>query len=482
MKDLREVAIKGTLWSFTDKFIVYFFEFIIGIILARLLSPNDFGVFAILVVCVQFSQVFVDSGLSQAIIRKQNIDDSDYSTVFIANTIFSLLLFALLFYFADYIESLFNINNLSLYLRILAFILILDSFTIIQRSILIKILDLKKLALLNIISVIIGGTTGVLLAILDFGIYALIFKIIIQSCIFSLLLWVTSKWKFKLNFNYKSFVELYKFSYKLLLSAIIDKLYINFYNIIIAKVFSADILGYFNRAEQFSMLPSSLISNSLQKVIYPIFSTIQDDNKKLKQAIIEIQKLTMFIFIPIMLLLSLMSKEIILVLLGEKWLISAEYLSILPFVFILMPMHVVNLNLLNAKGFSNYFLKIEILKKIITIPLIVISISYSFLFFLYILIFNSTLSFFINSYYSKKLIDYSSIQQLYDIFPYFIIGVVSYVCSYLIANMFEFSIYINIFVLFFLFTFCFVILSFVFRMNEFKAIIKIKKTIFRNFK
>lgn len=433
MTSLKAKTITGLMWSFLDNFSKLGITFIIGIILARLLTPKEFGLIGMITIFIAISQSLVDSGFTQALIRKKDCTQEDYSTVFYFNIIIGILIYIVLFLSSSTIGLFFNEQQLKLIVKIISLGIIFNAFTVVHRAKLIKEINFKLQTKISIIASIISGIVGIALAYKGFGVWSLVFKMLLNTIISSFLLFLWNKWIPSNVFSMSSFREMFSFGYKLLLSGMIDTIYKNIYLLIIGKYFSAIELGYYTRAQQFSELPSSNITGVIQRVSYPVLSEIQGNIPRLKLAYQKLIKSTMFITFISMMILVAIAKPLILVLIGEKWLPSVIYLQLLCFVGMLYPLHAININMLNVQGRSNLVLKIAIYKKTLIVPFILLGIVYGIEVLIIGMIVHSIISFFINSYYSGKYINYSSFQQLKDIYPSFILSLFVAILTYFIG-------------------------------------------------
>ncbi len=419
-RSLREKAISGISWSFINSVVVYGIQFVVGIILARILLPKEFGLIGMIMIFIAISRSFVDSGFTQAIIRKNDAKQVDYCTIFYFNVVVSLIFYSILFCLSISISRFFNEPKLVPILKYLGLILIFDSLAIIQRARLTKKINFKLQTKVSVISSISSGIIGIVMAYNGFGVWSLVIKMLTRHAIATTLLWIWNRWKPTLEFSIKSFKEMFSFGSKLLLSGLINTTYRNIYKLIIGKFFSAADLGFYSRAEQFRNLPSQNLTTVIQQVSYPVLSSIQNDIPKLKDAYRRLIKSTMFITFTLMLVLAAISRPLVLTLIGEKWLPSVIYLQLLCIAGMLYPLHAINLNMLKVQGRSDLFLKLEIIKKILAIPAIVIGIYLGIIAMIIAMTLNSFVAYFINSYYSGKNIGYSSFDQIKDILPSFI--------------------------------------------------------------
>ena len=430
MSSLKQKTTSGLFWGFIDNFSKLGLTFVIGIILARLLEPSDFGLIGMVAIFVGISQSLIDSGFTQALIRKKNCSQADYSTVFYFNLFIGFFIYLVLFLSAPSISKFFEEPELTLIIRVISLGIIVNAFAIVQRAILMKEINFKLQTKISIFASLISSIIAITMAYNDYGVWSLVYKSLIGFLFTSLLLWLWNKWKPSLVFSFNSFKEMFSFGYKLMLSGLIDGLYRNVYLIVIGKFFSAADLGFYTRAEQFNNLPSQNITGVIQRVSYPALTKIQDDLPRLKIAYQKIIKSTMLLTFTSMIILAATAKPLILTLIGEKWMPSVIYLQLLSFIGMQYPLHAINLNMLQVQGRSDLFLRLEVVKKILAIPVIVIGIALGIKIMIVGMIIHTTICFFLNSYYSGKKINYSSWEQLKDISPSFVlafsIGIVVY--------------------------------------------------------
>jgi len=411
------------MWSFVENLANQGTNFIIGIVLARLLVPRDFGLIGMITIFIAISQSFIDSGFSQALIRKKDCSQADYSTVFYFNLLVGIVFYLLLFFSAGAISIFFKEPQLKLLVRVLGINLIISSLTIIQITQLTKRIDFKLQTRITVIFSIGSGVISIWMALNGFGVWSLVAKSLSQYALQTFFLWIWNGWRPSWLFDKKSFKEMFAFGAKLLISGLIDTTFKNIYYLVIGKYFSAVELGYYTRANQFQSLPSQNLTGIIQRVSYPVLASIQDDKIKLKSAFKKLTKSTMLVSFVLMIGMSAVAKPLVLTLIGEKWLPSVIYLKMLCIVYMLYPLHVLNLNMLKVQGRSDLFLRLEILKNMIAIPIIIISVFFGIKAMILGLLIITIISYFINSYWSGRMIDYSSIAQLKDILPSFVLSV-----------------------------------------------------------
>ena len=442
MSSLKNKTVSGLIWSFIDNFSRLGLNFVIGIILARLLTPREFGLIGMVTIFMALSESLVDSGFTKALIRKKDCTQTDYSTAFYFNLFVGIILYAVLFFSAGAISRFFDEPQLLFIVQVVGIGIIINAFTIIQRARLIKAINFKLQTKISIIASIVSGIIGITMAFKGYGVWSLVIKTLLGFAITSFLLWLWNKWKPSLVFCRNSFKEMFSFGYKLVISDLIEDAYQNIYLLIIGKYFSAAELGFYTRADRFNNLPSQNITRAIQRVSYPILSEMQDDIPRLKTAYQKLIKSTMLITFVSMMIMVASAKPLILTLVGDKWLPSVIYLQLLSFVGILYPLHAINMNMLNVQGRSDLLLRLEIIKKILAIPVIVIGVLLGIKIMILGMIIISMTGYFLNSYYSGKLINYSRMQQLKDILPSFILALFIGTNVYLIGLFLELPSYL----------------------------------------
>lgn len=417
---LREKTISGLKWSFVDNSTNQVIQFIIGVVLARLLTPEEYGIIGMAAIFFAISQTFIDSGFSQALIRKQECDQKDYSTIFYFNIAVGTFLYCALFICAPFIADFFKERQLIYVIRILGINLLISPFGLIQSVILIKNINFRLQTRISIIASVSAGLIAVTLAYLGMGIWSLVLRLLIQTFLSVVLLWLWSIWRPVRLFSLRSLRENFAFGSKLLASGLLDTAYNNIYYLVIGKFFSATELGYYTRANSFGNLPSKNIDAVVQRVSYPVLASIQDDTKRLKNAYRRLMKTTMFITFILMIGMAAVAKPMVLILIGEKWLPAVPYLQLLCFALMLYPLQSLNLSILKVKGRSDLFLKLELIKKVLAMPIIFIAIFYDVKTMILGMIVLSFVAYYINSYWSGKLIGYPVKEQILDIMPSFI--------------------------------------------------------------
>lgn len=421
-ESLKNKTVKGTVWSSIERFSVQGVQFIVMIFMARILTPDDYGIVGMLSIFIAVSQAIVDSGFSQALIRKLDRNQVDNSTVFYFNVGVSILLYFILFFCAVPISKFYNEPILIPVTRLLALIIPINSFSVVQRALLTVNLDFKTQATASLIAAFCTGAVGLSLAYTGFGVWAIVWSWITSAFINNLLLWFLTHWHPILAYSWASFHSLFNFGSKLLASGIIDTLYNNTYTIVIGKVFKASDLGFFTRANQFSNLASENITGIFHRVSYPVLCTIQDDDQRLAEVYRKMLKTSAFVIFPLMIGMASVAKPMIVSILSEKWLYTAVLLVPICLGGMWYPVHAINLNLLQVKGRSDLFLKLEIIKKLLGVGIIVGSIPLGLYWMCWGTVLSSLLALVINTYYTGKLISLGFFKQMWDLFPILILS------------------------------------------------------------
>ncbi len=411
------------------------FSFIITIIIARILKPEDYGLIGMLVVFSAVAGAFLDSGFGQALIRKKDATETDYNTVFYFNIAAGIVIYLLLFFAAPLIAEFYKEPKLIDIARAAFLVIIVNSTSLIQTINLTKKIDFKTLTKVNLISTILSGGIGVLFAYSGYGVWALVFQSLSAAGFRSILLWIFNKWKPALIFSTSSFKDLFGFGSKLLASGILYQITTNIYQLLIGKYYEASSVGFYTQANRIQQIPASNINSIIQNVTYPVLAEIQDDDVRLKEAYKKIIKQITFINFPVLFLMAIIAKPFIIVFLTEKWLPAAPLLTMLCIAGMLFPLHTVNLNMLKVKGRSDLFLYLDIVKNILIISVLLITVQFSVEIMVLGQVVLSFLGYFLNAYYSGRLINYTIKEQLLDIYPYLattiIVGLVVMIIGYL---------------------------------------------------
>lgn len=404
-------------WSLVENFSLQGIQFVIGVLLARVLSPSDYGMVGMLAIFTAISQTLINSGFSTAIVRKTDRTQTDLSTAFWFNIGVGIVLYFILFFSGPLIARFYNVPLLADLIKVTAITLIFNSLCIVQQALFTIKMDFKTQAKISVSSSLTTGVIGVVMAYNGFGVWSIVWPGVFGGALRCILMWVFSKWRPDKIFSKASFKDLFSFGSKLLLSGLIDTTYNNIYPIIIGKKFSATDLGYYSRADGYSQLPATSITGVLQRVTFPMLCEIQNDMSRLEHVYRQLLRLSAFVVFPAMIGLAALAEPLIRFMITDKWLMCVPYLQILCFSLMWYPIHAINLNLLQVKGRSDLFLKLEIIKKIIGILTIIIAVPFGIMWMCVGRIITSILCLAVNTYYTGKLIHVGFIKQMGDLLP-----------------------------------------------------------------
>lgn len=439
--NLKERTISGVIWSIGQQFSSKLVGFFITIVLARILTPAEFGLIAMLSVFISIGNTLLESGLTSSLIRTADAGPRDFSTVFYFNLIGSILLYGILYLVAPAISAFYNQDVLTKIVRVYGLTLIINAFFVVQSTLLVKNMKFRTQTNIQIPSAIAGGLLGILLANLGYGVWSLVWMSLLSSFLSTIIHWICSDWHPSLVFDKASFKRHFHFGYKMGLSGILDTIYQNIYTLIIGKFYSAAQLGFYSRAYSISQLPIENISVAITKVTFPMFSEISENNTQLKRVNKKMMQQVIFWNAPMLITLCIIAEPLFSFLLTDKWLPAVPYFQILCLAGIMHPLHSYNLNILKVKGRSDLFLKLEIVKKIISAVGILCIIPFGIYGLLYFQLFFTFFGFYINSIYSGKLIGYPVTEQVIDILPVIcisvIIGILTYIFNYYLMLSFH---------------------------------------------
>lgn len=413
----RETAIAGIAWSFIQQFGTKLVSLAIGIILARLLGPEEFGLVAMVYVFIAVGSSLMDSGLTSSLIRSVDVNQSDYSTVFLFNLMGSIVIYACMFFLAPFIAAFYKQEALVDIIRITGVSFIINASYGVHNTRFIKMMNFRIQAFIQIPAIMGSGILGIVLAKAGYGVWSLVWMSLSNSFLLALMHWVFSDWRPAFVFDKHSFKRHFNFGYKMTLSGLLETLYQNIYVILIGKYYSATQLGFYSRADSMSQFPVSNLSAAMNKVIYPMFASISDDNDRLKMVYKKIMKQVVFWNAPMLVILIIIAEPLFRVLLTEKWLPAVPYFRILCAAGIMYPLHSYNLNILKVKGRSDLFLKLEIIKKVSSVIGIICVIPLGIYGLLYFQLVYSFLGYYINSIYTGKIIGYPIKEQIIDLLP-----------------------------------------------------------------
>lgn len=434
-QSLTKKTVKGVGWNSVDRIANYGIGFLIGIVLARLLSPEEYGLIGIIGIFTAIFNIVLDSGLSTALIRKKGVTDTDFCTVFWTNLFLSFFLTAALYYSAPKIGDFFNRPELVPYIHVMAFILVINALSITQQARLTKKIDFKTQTKISLISHSLSGVIGIAMAYTGFGVWALVAQQMTSRLFTTILLWIFNRWWPELQFSWNSFKELFGYSWKLLVAGIINTLFNQVYQAVIGKVYSPQALGQYTRANQYGHLVSQSIGDVVMKVSLPVLSEIQDEDERLLRGYRTIIKITMLVSSVLLIGMAACAKPLIFVLIGEKWLPCVPMMQILSFSLMIYPLHQININMLVVQGRSDIQLILQIIKCIFAIGPIILGIFIGIYWMLIGSVFTGWIALILNSYYSGKKFNYTWWMQFKDVTPSIIISLVMAVPVYMLTYL-----------------------------------------------
>ena len=414
---MKNIVASSIAWSAVERFSVQGIQFILSIIITRLVLPSDYGLIAMLGIFLAIAQTFIDSGFSVALIQKQNRTNVDYSTVFYFNVAVGILSYLFLCLLSPYIASFYGEPRLEMITKVVSLNLVINSLMVVQRAILTVSLNFKRQALASLIAVFVSGVVGVWTAYIGCGVWALIFQTLLNNLLTVILLWIFAKWLPLLCFSWQSFRYMFGFGSKLLAAGLLHMFYTNMYTLVIGKCFSASDLGFYSRANSFSYVVSGNLSEVLNRVAYPVQCQLQNDDEQLRAKTLYFMRMACFVIFPLMIGMAILAKPLVQVILTDTWLFTADLLPILSFAYMWDILMRLNFNILTAKRSSRSVLISEVLKKISAILLLVISIPFGLEAMCWSLFIYSLTDLFIITQYTKKIIGIGILIELKAIFP-----------------------------------------------------------------
>lgn len=397
-------------------------QFIVQIVLARLLLPEDFGIIALVLIFTQIAAVFVQSGLNTALIQKKDADEVDFSSVFYLSLIIACLLYSCLFFASPYIAAFYGLPQIIPVFRVLSITLIFGAFNSIQNAVISRNLQFKKLFFSSTGAILISGSVGIAMAYAGFGVWALVGQQISNQLLLTLIMWFAVRWRPRSVFSFRKVKALFSYGWKLLVSSLLNTIYLELRSLIIGKMFSATMLGFYNRGKQFPSVIVSNIDGSIQSVMFPVFASQQENRSRVKDMMRRAIVTSSFIIFPMVVGLAVIAEPLVKLLLTEKWLPCVPFLQIYCATYALMPIHTANLQVINAIGRSDIFLKLEIIKKIIGLSILAVTVFYGVYAIALGGALSSIISSFVNAYPNKHLINYSYKEQINDIMPSFLLS------------------------------------------------------------
>lgn len=438
-ENLKQQTKKGLYWSFFNQFANYGMQFCVGIVMARLLSPSDYGITALPAVFMAVAYIIQNGGLSGALIRKTDLSEKDLSTAFYYSISVGIVLYVVMFFSARWIADFYNTPVLVPLIRVTALGFLWGPLGTPQNVILNRKLDFKTPTKISIISRIVSAIVGISMAFIGYGLWALVISGLLSSFLSLIMNWYVVRWIPKAGWSKDSFKYLWDYGNKMMASSLLDTLYNNIAPVFIGKFYSPAELGVYNRAQGYAMMPSQNVTGVIQGVTFPVLSRMQNDNEALAHNYRRMLKATAFIIFPIMMMLSALAHPLVITLVTAKWESCIILLQIICFSLMWYPVHAINLNLLQVKGRSDLFLRLEIIKKIVGVSILAITLPHGLIVFCCGSVVSSLIALVINTYYTGKLINVGYFKQMRDLLPIVLLGLVMFamihLSNYMIPNM-----------------------------------------------
>lgn len=471
---LKKDTTNGAFWSLIERFGTQGVQFLVMLVMARLLSPNDYGVVGLLVVFVSIAQAFVDGGFSQALIRKKDRTEIDNSTVFYFNIVVSVVIYLIFYLFAPYVSVFYNMPTLTPFMRVICLSIIINAFGVVQRALFNANIDFKAQAKASLIAIVISGAIGISLALQGFGPWALVWQQLSNLIVNTLFLWIYSEWRPLLAYSWKSFNELFSFGSKLLATSLLNAIYNNIQTIVIGKLYSAKSLGLYSRAAHFADLPSQQFTSVFMRVTFPVLCKVQDDMERLTSVYRRMLRVSAYIVFPLLIGMAAVAHPMIEVFIGKQWIECAYMLQIICFAEMWYPIHAINLDILQVSGRSDLFLKIEIYKKIVSLSLLALSAPFGIIAMCYSNLLSSLICLYINTYYSSKILGISLLSQLKDLFPTITLAIIMFAIVQIIIFFIP-NVFVQLIVGIIVGVVVYVSLSYILRFQEFNELVSLRK-------
>lgn len=433
MTNSKNSVLSNLIWRFAERCGAQLVAFVVSVVLARILDPDAYGTVALITVFTTILQVFVDSGLGNALIQKKDADDLDFSTVFFTNIVFCTVLYLGLFVSAPFIAQFYENVSLTPYIRVLGLTILVSGIKNVQQAYVSKKLMFKKFFFATLAGTIMAAVVGIIMALNGFGVWALVAQQIVNVSVDTFVLWVTVKWRPTFEFSFERLKGLFSYGWKLLASSLLDTIYADLRQLIIGKMYSSADLAYYNQGKKFPNLIVTNVNTSIDSVLLPVMSGAQDDKVRVKSMMRRSLTTSIYIMAPLMIGLAFVAEPVVSLILTDKWLPSVPFLRIFCITYMLRPVHTANLNAIKALGRSDLFLKLEIVKKVVGLILLGLTMQHGVMAMAYSLLISNVLSQIINSWPNRKLLNYSYIEQLKDFMPSVLLAVVMGICIYPIS-------------------------------------------------
>ena len=430
---MKDGVIKNFVWRFAERCGAQLVTFIVSIVLARILAPEDYGKIALVTVFTAIMQVFVDSGLGTALIQKKDADDLDFSSVFYFNFAICLILYMIMFLLAPFIANFYRDESLVPIIRVISLTIVISGVKGIQQSYVSRNMLFKRFFFATLGGTVFSAVLGIWMAYAGAGVWAIVAQQLSNTTIDTLILWITVKWRPQKEFSWERLKKLLSFGWKMLASSLLDTIYNNLRNLVIGRIYSSTDLAYYNQGDKMPSVIVNNINTSIDSVLLPTMANAQDDCTRIKEMTRRAIKMSTYAMAPLMMGLSFCAEPIIRLVLTEKWLPCVPYLRIFCITYMFYPIHTANLNAIKAMGRSDMFLKLEIAKKVVGIFLLILTMNFGVMAMAYSLLVGSVLNQIINSWPNRKLLLYGYTEQIKDILPSILLAVVMGICVYFVG-------------------------------------------------
>ena len=474
-------VISNLIWRFAERCGAQGVQFIVSLVLARVLEPSAYGTIALVTVFTTILQVFVDSGMGNALIQKKNADEIDFSTVFYFNIAICLMLYLVMFVASPYIAKFYNDDSLTDVIRVLSLTIVISGVKNVQQAYVSRNMMFKRFFFATLGGTIASAILGIVMAYNGFGVWALVAQQILNTAAATVILWITVKWRPKIVFSLKRLKGLFSYGWKLLVSSLIDTVYNNIRQLIIGKLYSSEDLSFYNRGKQFPNFIVTNVNTSIDSVLLPAMSREQDDVNRVKNMTRRSIKISTYVMAPLMMGLAFMATNVVKLILTDKWLECVPFLQIFCITYMFYPIHTANLNAIRAMGRSDLFLKLEVIKKIIGMIVLVATMWFGVMAMAYSLLFTSIVSQIVNAWPNKKLLNYGYKDQLKDILPSILLAVFMGIVVYLVGFI-KLPLIITMILQVLVGIVIYFLISILFKFEAFDYILEIVKSMFNKFR
>lgn len=479
MNNDKKTIVSSLIWKLLERIGVQGVQFIVAIVLARLLLPSDYGAITMITIFIALSDNLIQSGFSTSLIQKKNADELDFSSVFYITLLIALVLYLILFFTAPIIANFYNMPIIKNVLRVLSINLFIGAINSVQNAKIARDMKFRKLFTSSLFAVFASGFAGIFLAYKGYGVWALVAQQIVNQFISTIVLWFISGWKPKLMFSFERVKGLFSFGWKMMVSHAIDNLYRNLYNLVIGKVFNSETLGLYNKGEQFPKLISVNVDGAIGSVMLPAYSKEQDRKDKLKKLVKRTITTSSLLMFPMMAGLAATAPSIVLILLTSKWNGCVIYMQIMCIIYALYSLNTANLHAIKAVGKSDYYLKLEITKKVIGVIAVVATVRYGIMCMVIVQVLVNILYTIINMIPGKKLLNYNLLEQIKDIMPSLLISLFMYFVVSLF-NLLVINVYLKLFIQIIIGLAIYICLNIIFKIESYYYVLNTIKGFFSN--